>query len=102
MGCAQVEKTWPLATFSCQAQATQQEICVLNSDEEIVAVNSSDKFVAIELRVNHINNVQLEYRYPFVEFLAPHSSKTLLSYQRRKANRPFALDYDWNWRIAQD
>lgn len=94
---APVHHSGPVA-FSCSGE--KQEVCILNQASELVAVNTSDRTVAIELRVQHIENVELSYRYPFVEFLAPNSSRSLLSYKHRRAKGAYAFDYDWNWRVA--
>ena len=86
-----------ITSFSCP----NAEVCLLNQDNQLVAVNSSDKTVAIQLSLNHIQNVELKYRYPFVEFLGPNTSKVLLTYRFKKKDRGFAFDYAWNWRMTE-
>ncbi len=88
------------ATFSCPGDALKSEVCVLSEPDRLIAVNTSEQTVAIELRLSHIENVELSYRFPFVEFLAPRSSLVILQYARKRRDSSFALDYDWNWRLA--
>lgn len=94
VGCSAAKVPSRVAEFSCQ----RPDICVMGQENQIVAINSSSEAVAIELRINHIENVELSYRYPFVEFLAPHSSVVLLNYQIKRPQADYAFDYDWNWR----
>lgn len=96
--CASKVTPPALTTFSC----VDQSVCVLNEADKLIAVNTSSAPIAIELRISHIRNVELSYRYPFVELLAPQSSRVLLTFRRKKPQRPYALDYDWNWRNTQD
>ena len=100
MGCSQMTPKNTETEFSCPGQLSSQIICLLNEGDQIVAVNTGKENVAVVLRVIHIKNIELKYRYPFIEFLAPGTSKVLLNYRRKKMNQPYAFDYDWHWRVA--
>lgn len=101
LSCSQLKTSTSKTEFSCPGQFTAQVVCLINVGDQIIAVNTSKENVAVVLRVNLIKNIKLKYRYPFVEFLAPGTSKILLSYSQKKIDRPYAFDYDWHWQVAQ-
>lgn len=99
---------WPAAPrplpgvrLECPATTPAQEVCVFTNDTQIVAINPTDAAVKVVIQIQRIENVELTYRYPFVEVLPPRSSRVLITYRISKAESPFALDYDWGWALTR-
>ena len=86
------------AVMDCPATMAQDEVCVFTDDTSIIAINPTNSPVTIVVQIQRIENVELVYRYPFVEVLPPSSSRLLIKYKIKAPERPFALDYDWGWK----
>ncbi len=84
-------------SLDCPENTTPAEVCVFTQNARIVAINPTTEPVRVVIQIQRIENVELIYRYPFVEELPPHSSRTLIKYRVVKNNMPYALDYDWGW-----
>ncbi|MBY0518631.1 MAG: hypothetical protein K2P81_17100 [Bacteriovoracaceae bacterium] len=83
--------------MDCPASTPKEEVCVFSDEKSIIAINPTEYPVKVVIQIQRIENVELIYRYPFVEVLPPRSSKTLINYKIVLTQRPYALDYDWGW-----
>lgn len=91
----------PVATatvMDCPMSMAQDEVCVFTDDTSIIAVNPTTAPVKVVIQIQRIENVELVYRYPFVEELPPCSSRLLIKYKIKAPEQPFALDYEWGWK----
>ena len=86
------------AKMDCPLNMAQDEVCVFTDDTSIIAINPTTEPVKVVVQIQRIENVELIYRYPFVEELPPSSSRLLIKYKIKKPEQPFALDYDWGWK----
>lgn len=84
--------------MDCPINMAQDEVCVFTNDTSIIAINPTTAPVTVVVQIQRIENVELVYRYPFVEELPPSSSRLLIKYKVKKPEQPFALDYDWGWK----
>ena len=87
----------PAVALDCPADMSADEVCVFTDNAQIVAINPTTGPVRVVVQIQRIENVELIYRYPFVEELPPRSSRTLIKYRVVKDEHPYALDYDWGW-----
>jgi hypothetical protein len=86
------------AVMDCPKSMAQDEVCVFNDHHSIMAVNPTAESVKVVVQIQRIENVELVYRYPFVEELPPSSSRLLIKYKVKVPDQPFALDYHWGWK----
>jgi hypothetical protein len=86
------------AVMDCPKTMAQDEVCVFTDDHSIIAINPTAESVKVVVQIQRIENVELVYRYPFVEELPPSSSRLLIKYKIKVPEQPFALDYDWGWK----
>lgn len=84
--------------FHCPTLRGHKEICVFHDHERLVVVNPTNKPIFLSLQVERVENLKLNYRFPFYDEVPARSSKVLLSYRLIKPEMPYALDYDWKWR----
>ena len=87
-----------MAVMDCPKSMAQNEVCVFTDDHGIIAVNPTTESVKVVVQIQRIENLELVYRYPFVEELPPSSSRLLIKYKVKVPDQPFALDYDWGWK----
>ena len=87
--------------LNCPTGMVKDEVCVFTDQSRIVAINPTETAVKVVIQIQRIENVELTYRYPFVEVLPPRSSRTLITYKIVKQSNPFALDYEWGWALSQ-
>ncbi len=88
----------PVAKMDCPMNMAQDEVCVFTNETSIIAINPTAAPVKVVIQIQRIENVELVYRYPFVEELPPSSSRLLIKYKIKAPEQPFALDYDWGWK----
>lgn len=86
------------AIMDCPKTMAQDEVCVFTDENNIIAINPTAESVRVVVQIKRIENVELVYRYPFVEELPPSSSRLLIKYKIKVPEQPFALDYDWGWK----
>jgi hypothetical protein len=86
------------AMMDCPKSMAQDEVCVFTDNTSIVAINPTAVPVKVVVQIQRIENVELIYRYPFVEELPPSSSRLLIKYKIKVPELPFALDYEWGWK----
>ena len=86
-------------SLDCPHSTPENEVCVFTDQDSIVAINPTENPVKVVIQIQRIENVELVYRYPFIEVLPPRSSRTLINYKIVMNERPYALDYDWGWII---
>jgi hypothetical protein len=91
----------PGVGLGCPADVANDEVCVFTDEAGIIAINPTANPVTVVIQIQRIENVELTYRYPFVEVLPPRSSRTLITYKIVKETNPFALDYEWGWALAR-
>ena len=87
----------PSATFApqtaimdCPKSMAQDEVCVFTDNHSIIAINPTTESVKVVVQIQRIENVELVYRYPFVEELPPSSSRLLIRYKVKVPEQPFA------------
>jgi hypothetical protein len=83
--------------LDCPENTEHEGVCVFTDTNGIIAINPTENPVKIVVQIQRIENVELVYRYPFIEVLPPRSSRTLINYKIVLEERPHALDYDWGW-----
>jgi|GEM_PF-4967218 len=86
------------SVMDCPRSMAQDEVCVFTDNDSIIAINPTAAPVKVVIQIQRIENVELVYRYPFVEELPPSSSRLLIKYKIKAPEQPFALDYDWGWK----
>ena len=88
----------PTTVMDCPKSMAQDEVCVFTDAHSIIAINPTAAPVKVVIQIQRIENVELVYRYPFLEVLPPSSSRLLIRYKIKAPEQPFALDYDWGWK----
>ncbi len=83
------------AKLSCSSAFPFEDVCVLDEKEKLIAINETDKPVKIQLFIDDIHNIELAYRFPFLEDVPAFSTKTILNYKIKDEN--YLLHYDWIW-----